>query len=109
MIGSRAVPWESRLLRGERVYVKVGSGGKPAPGPDGRVDIVYKPGGKVYRAGAGNLSEDPDPKMLSDSDASPSGAAPEQRDKKDKKSGLEKKSAAPVPGDAIIVYTDGAC
>ena len=91
------MPWVSRLLRGERVYVKVGPGGEPAAGADGRVDIVYKPGGKVYRAGARNLSPDPDPKTLPDSDVAPAGAA------------AAPKGRAPVPADAIIVYTDGAC
>ncbi|MCA1665054.1 MAG: ribonuclease HI [Myxococcales bacterium] len=94
------MPWVSRMLRGERVYVKVGSGGEPTAGGDGRVDIVYKPGGKVYRAGARNLSPDPDPKTLPDSDVAPAGAAG---------SGVAEKGRAPVPADAIIVYTDGAC
>ena len=47
VLGSPAVPWHSRILRGERVYVKVNPRGEPAAGPDGRVEIVYKPGGKV--------------------------------------------------------------
>lgn len=94
------MPWVSRLLRGERVYVKVDGSGKALSGSDGRVDIVYKPGGKTYRAGAGNLLPDPDPKTLPDSDATAGGPAGP---------GVSKKAAAPVPGDAIIVYTDGAC
>ncbi len=98
MIGSRAVPWISRLLRGERVYVKVGPGGEPAVGTDGRVDIVYKPGGKVYRASARNLSPDPRPETLPDSEAAPAGGAV-----------AVEKQRAPVPSYAIIVYTDGAC
>ena len=92
------MPWVSRLLRGERVYVKVGAGAEPVAGADGRVDIVYKPGGKVYRAGARNLSPDPDPKTLPDSEAAPAGAA-----------AAAPKGRAAVPADAIIVYTDGAC
>jgi ribonuclease HI len=89
------------LLRGERVYVKVDAHGEPSAGTDGRVDIVYKPGGKVYRAGARNLGPDPDPKTLTDTDAAPAGPAP------DKKAGGA--AAGPVPKDAVIVYTDGAC
>jgi ribonuclease HI len=102
------VPWVSRLLRGERVYVKVGPGGEPASGADGRTDIIYKPGGKIYRAGARNLSPDPDPKTIPDSEAAPSGNAPEASGK----SASGKPGAAsrtPIPSDAIIVYTDGAC
>jgi len=97
------VPWVSRLLRGERVYVKVGPGGEPAAGADGRVDIVYKPGGKVYRAGSRNLSPDPNPQTLPDSEAAPSGPAGESG------GSAHMKGRAPVPSDAIIVYTDGAC
>ena len=101
MIGSRAVPWVSRLLRGERVYVKVGPGGSPASGSDGRVDIVYKPGGKVYRAAARNLLPDPQPHTLPDSDVAPGEPA--------SAGGAHMKGRAPVPADAIVVYTDGAC
>lgn len=95
------MPWQSRLLRGERVYVKVDGRGEPAAGPDSRVDILYKPGGKVYRAGARNLMPDPDPKTLPDEDAAAGGPAGPP--------GVKTKGAAPVPSDAIIVYTDGAC
>jgi ribonuclease HI len=89
------------LLRGERVYVKVGASGEPVAGADGRVDIVYKPGGKVYRAGARNLSPDPDPKTLPDSEVAPAAGAPAAA------KGHHHHKA--VPADAIIVYTDGAC
>jgi ribonuclease HI len=91
------VPWHSRLLRGERVYVRTDAGGKPAAGADGRVEVVYRPGGKIYRAGAQNLQPDPDPKTLPDADVTaPDAVAPSA-------------GRAPVPSDAIVVYTDGAC
>jgi ribonuclease HI len=83
------------LLRGERVFVRVDAGGAPVAGTDGRVDIVYKPGGKIYRAGARNLGDDPDPKTLPDADAEGGERAVDPR--------------APLPSDAITVYTDGAC
>ena len=97
MIGSPAVPWVSRLLRGERVFVKVGPSGTPAAGSDGRVDIVYKPGGKVYRAAARNLAVDPSPQTLPDADVAPAPGVPPMHGR------------APLPADAIVVYTDGAC
>jgi ribonuclease HI len=100
MLGSPAVPWQSRLLRGERVFVRVDAGGEPTAGPDGRVDIVYKPGGKIYRAGARNLTPDPEPKSIADGDAEGGERAP------DKRAG---EARGPVPADAIVVYTDGAC
>ncbi|MGZ3405142.1 MAG: RNase H family protein [Polyangia bacterium] len=96
------MPWVSRLLRGERVYVKVGASGEPVTGADGRVDIVYKPGGKVYRAGARNLSADPDPKTLPDSEVAPAAGGHAAA------KGHHHHHKA-VPADAIIVYTDGAC
>ncbi len=105
------MPWVSRLLRGERVYVKVGAGGEPASGADGRTDIIYKPGGKIYRAAARNLSPDPDPKLLDDTAAAPSGDAPASGGKSGggASGGGGSGGRAPLPKDAIIVYTDGAC
>lgn len=102
------------MLRDARVFVKVDASGQPAAGPDGRVDIVYKPGGKVYRAGARNLSADPKVETIPDSDAEGGERAPEKDAKdakgaKSSKSGGKVASAAPLPQDAIIVYTDGAC
>jgi len=84
--------WASRRLRGERVWIKVKPNGEPAAGPDGRVEVRYKPGGKIYRAGVRNLEADPEPATLSDGDAD----------------GPKEPAAAPVK-DALIVYTDGAC
>jgi ribonuclease HI len=93
------MPWVSRLLRGDRVWVKAGPSGEPAAGADGRVDILYKRGGKTYRAALRNLDPDPNPIALPDEEAAPGEAAPQ-------------KAAAPraaPPRDAVIVYTDGAC
>ena len=91
--------------------MKVGPSGVPASGADGRVDIIYKPGGKVYRAGARNLSPDPDPKTLGDDEAAPAGEAPASGSKSGGKqaSGGAAAARGPLPKDAIIVYTDGAC
>jgi ribonuclease HI len=88
------MPWVSRLLRGDRVWIKVGPGGEPQAGGDGRVDVLYKKGGKVYRAALRNLEPDPSPVALPDEEAAPSGPAPDRKK---------------VPSDAVIVYTDGAC
>jgi ribonuclease HI len=65
------------------------------------VEILYKPGGKVYRAGARNLEPDPEPRTISDGEAAPGDSAPQ------KKNGGE--TRGPLPADALIVYTDGAC
>jgi ribonuclease HI len=74
------------------VFIKVNPRGEPAAGPDGRVEIRYKPGGKVYRAGVRNLEADPEPQALSDAEAAGPGERPQT-----------------LPSDALIVYTDGAC
>ncbi len=101
--------------------MRVDASGEPVAESDGRVDIVYKPGGKIYRAGARNLSADPDPKTIADDAAEAGERAPETKEAKDakgKSSGSKGKSAGgkaaaapagPLPKDAIIVYTDGAC
>ena len=89
--------WQSKRLRGERVWVRLNVRGEPAAGPDGRVEIRYKPGGKVYRAGVRNLEADAAPESLSDADA----AGPSS-------SNGDAASGA-APKDALIVYTDGAC
>jgi ribonuclease HI len=70
------MPWVSRLLRGDRVWVKAGPSGEPTAGSDGRVDILYKRGGKVYRAALRNLDTDPNPVALPDEEAAPGEAAP---------------------------------
>lgn len=74
------------------MFVKARADGKPAAGPDGRVDVKYKldEGAKVYRASVKNLSATGDPaddELLAE---------------------VERKPTAHEP-DAIVVYTDGAC
>ena len=94
MLASALVPWQSRLLRGDRVWVRVAPSGAPAAGPDGRVDVRYRPGGKVYRASVRNLSPDPEPQTLSDADA---------------RGSEETRDTPAIPKDALYVFTDGAC
>jgi len=95
------VTWESRRLRGERVYVKLTPRGEPAAGPDGRVDIVYKPGGKVYRASVRNLEAEATPERITAAAAAPATSATAPADGT---------GAAPAPAaNAVHVYTDGAC
>jgi ribonuclease HI len=92
------MPWHSRLLRGERVWARVTPEGKLAATGDGRVEILYKPGGKVYRASSRNLDPDPNQESLADGDAAPGANAK-----------AASPTGAPVPNDAYIVYADGAC
>jgi ribonuclease HI len=71
------VPWIRKRLRGARVWVRSDDRGEPIAGSDGRVDVLYQKGGKVYRAAARNLSADDDPQVISDEQAAP-GAPAEQ-------------------------------
>lgn len=82
--------------------MRLDASGVPAAGSDGRVDILYRPGGKVYRASTRNLEVDPEAEQLTDAVANAAGAA-------EKKPQDKAVVATPVPSDAIIVYTDGAC
>ena len=79
------MPWIKRSLRGTEVFARTKPDGTLDVGADGRVDVKYQPGdgAKVYRAAERNLVAIAD-------------------DGGDR----------PLPqaaGEAIVVYTDGAC
>jgi ribonuclease HI len=121
--------WIRRKLRNEIVYVRVDGDGKPAPGPDGRVDIRYKPSpaAKVYRAALRNLEPTEDPRdevavELPGIDNGDSGeaaaAAPAPASVTSAAATASKTTASSGPAGAagsgpaaspIVVYTDGAC
>ena len=113
------MPWLSRLLRGERVFVRVGDEGRPVAGTDGRVEVIYKAGGKVYRAALRNLADDPAPKQLDDgaAEAAPAPSPTPQRSPRAIPSGDGRAhppraaGSAPPAGAAapFIIYADGAC
>jgi ribonuclease HI len=100
------MPWICRLLRDNRVYVRVNERGEPLADRSGRVEIVYKlaPGAKTYNASVANLEPTGDAadELPIESDIEV-GATDTGR----KSNG----TGAPVaiPDGAIIVYTDGAC
>ncbi len=99
------MPWVTRLLRGDRVWVKSTPSGQLAQSPDGRVEIRYQKGGKSYRASSRNLSVDPTPETATDSEI---GDSPVKSAEPHKAVGRTVRVAA-VPDDTVIVYTDGAC
>ena len=94
------MPWIKRLLRGKEVFARVDRSGKLLSRPDGRVEVIYKaaPGAKIYRASVSNLEPtgQPGDDELIDIDLD----APAH-------SGAVVQGGA--AGDAIIIYTDGAC
>jgi len=98
------MPWIRRTLRDKVVYVKTTNTGQIDAGRDGRVDIRYQPSlsAKKYRAAVRNLEEtgnpeDNEPIELEGSTDGGDGG----------NGGIGTKG--PLPGDAIVIYTDGAC
>jgi ribonuclease HI len=93
------------MLRGTRVLARCDERGEPVPGPDGRIEIRYKPqDGKAYHAGKGNLEPVPDAALLPDDSCAPVVDGPS------KKAAAAKQASTRTHADnAVIVYADGAC
>ena len=122
------VAWVEKLLRGTRVWMQSDEAGQPITGPDERVEIVYKPGGKPYRASVHNLDAVADARPVTD-EALVAQSSPGPREKRSgaatagtaavatdsastaapRERAPRKTSKRPPPGDAVHVYTDGAC
>lgn len=94
--------------------------GQPQSGPDSRVDIIYRPGGKPYRAAVKNLEDSPGAAPLSDEQLSvlappaPAGEKSAEGPKKPARSAPDQgdpQEPQKMPGveGVIHVYTDGAC
>jgi ribonuclease HI len=101
------MPWVEATLRGQRVLARTRADGALAD-EAGRVEIRYKPNdGRAYRAGVRNLEvaagapQLPDDACVPVDDAAPAAPA--------KKGAGPRREAAPVPADAWVAYTDGAC
>lgn len=98
------MPWIKKKLRDNTVFVRVDADGKPAAGRDGRVDIAYalRANAKIYRASVRNLAPTGD-----DADEIPFEPSGSQEEPGGKTKAPAK--AGPLPDDALIIYTDGAC
>jgi ribonuclease HI len=124
----RSVPWVARRLRDAKVFVACDKNGEPSVGPDGRIDMLYRAGGKIYRAAARNLTAGEEPTLRSDEEMHPAGRAEDDASKTaapaatsaKTKTGASKTPAALGHGkhphlsaqaqaDAVHIYTDGAC
>lgn len=108
------MPWISRLLRGDRVWVRLGADGEPVAGSDGRVDVLYKRGGKVYRAALRNLQADPEARTFSDEEiGDPGGAAASAANAPRAASNRVGRRRLPDSGapaiDPFEAWVDGAC
>ena len=63
--------WVAKRLRGAKVWVECDAGGQPLGGEDQRASVLYRKGGKRYRAALRNLLPDDDLAVLSDAEMSP--------------------------------------
>lgn len=122
------MPWVRKKLHGARVLAACDPTGELLVEPDQRVGVLYKKGGKIYRAAARNLLPDDEPAILSDAEAQPAGPAPTSAAEATPSlfgAGAGSRAASPAPGPpprpattvpavphvdtSIHVYTDGAC
>ena len=122
------MPWVVRRLRGAKVFVACDQNGELSVGPDQRVDMLYRSGGKVYRASARNLGVDDDRTVRSDEEMHPAADAEEsagetalaKRESRVKTAAHGGHAAGGHHGkhphlgpqalaDAVHIYTDGAC
>jgi ribonuclease HI len=118
------VAWVAKRLRGAKVWVECDAGGQPLGGEDQRASVLYRKGGKRYRAALRNLSPDDDVAVLSDAEMSPGepatdptthpgttaslfGSAPAAAEKASPPHAAH--PAASAAAGAFHVYTDGAC
>ncbi len=108
------MPWVARRLRGAKVFVACDQNGEPTVGPDGRVDMLYRSGGKIYRAAGRNLTPDEEAGLRTDEDMKPAGRAEEDSGsaasaKAKPGHGKHPHLSAQALSDAVHIYTDGAC
>lgn len=111
-----SVAWVEKLLRGTRVWMQSDEIGNPLLGADERVEILYKPGGKPYRASVHNLASVADAVPVTDDALAARSAAGDEKaprtatpTHKSKPAAAARKSTHANAADAIHVYTDGAC
>ncbi|MFO0573761.1 MAG: ribonuclease H [Polyangia bacterium] len=68
------MPWVRKKLHGQSVWAACDPDGKLVAEADQRVPVLYRKGGKVYRAAERNLLPDADTEVISDAAAQPGGA-----------------------------------
>jgi len=129
VIDLAAMPWIRRKLRDALVYVRADADGRPQPGSDGRVEVLYqlRAGAKVYRASLRNLAAtgdadddrplpdpdpgDPAPTRSSESSSPGDGGSRARPGARRGPAGGPRVVDGPIklPAGAIAVWTDGAC
>jgi ribonuclease HI len=94
------------LLRSDRVLARCDDDGA-LRSSEGRVEIVYRPGGKPYQAAVRNL-EPAGGELVADDSFEVPAAAPSSRPKK-KKGPVVSHAPLRAVGEEWLVYADGAC
>jgi ribonuclease HI len=113
------MPWAKMQFGGQLVFVRVDPSGEPLADRDGRVEMKYRLGDdRYYRASRQRLSVPSDGGgLIPDEQVAEAQPAPDRR-QGNKRPAARKPAggaaaatvrAAPIPADAYIVYTDGAC
>jgi len=109
------MPWIRHRLRDADVWARVDASGTLVKDADGRVEIVYKPvaGARVYRAGARNLlpssGSDNPPIEIEVGEPAPERPAAAGKPAGKAAAGAVGPVATVADGNAIHVWTDGAC
>lgn len=108
------MPWRPAMLRGQKVLALCDAQGNfIADG--GRVEIRYKPtDAKAYRAALGNLEFIPgavvaDADVVAGQAVAKPGASGARGGARSSAKSSEGMTQAPMPDDALVAYTDGAC
>jgi ribonuclease HI len=105
------MPWQKMIFRNDPVWVHVDEGGRPVLDRDGRAEMKYRETDtKTYRPGPANLTPDPTAGPLRQLDGA-SAPAPARAGGAARAPATGKSVAGRSghPGDALEIWTDGAC
>jgi ribonuclease HI len=107
------MPWQRMIFRNDPVWVHVDDGGRPVLDRDGRAEMKYREADtKTYRPGPANLTPDPTAGPPRSLDGAASAADAGEAATSARKTTAPRKAAGPRvhhPGDALEIWTDGAC
>jgi ribonuclease HI len=105
------MPWQKMIFRNDPVWVHVDDGGRPVLDRDGRAEMKYRETDtKTYRPGPANLTPDPTAGPLRQLEGeSAAGTARAGGAARAPATGKSAAGRSGHPGDALEIWTDGAC